>query len=234
MSDVIIERLTLLSNYYCTTPPPFNFFRRLTSSSAARHRRPLSSHHPPPTTCARHIVHRPCLPLVHCLCLLPPTLVASSTSAIPSFPRRPLSSAAHSPLAVLSARSRLSALAGCRITTSCDAAAYHPSALLPLVCRFPSSTRTLHHFHASLSNNAGVHRAGTLIFQIFQFRLTQKWYQCLPHRANCAKPRCALVADSVSRLIVRGREHSTTGSGRMMVRSGRGPISYPIGQPSGS
>ena len=137
-------------------------------------------------------------------------------------------------LPLLSARSRLSALAGCRITTSCDAAAYHPSALSPLVRRFPSSTRTLHHFHASLSNNAGVHHAGTSIFQMFQFRLTQKWYQCSPHRANCAKPRRALVADSVSRLMVRGREHSMTGSGRTMVRSGRGPISYPIGQPSGS
>ena len=137
-------------------------------------------------------------------------------------------------LPLLSARSRLSALAGCRITTSCDAAAYHPSALSPLVRHFPSSTRTSHHFRASLSNNTSVHRAGTSIFQMFQFRLTQKWYQCSPHRANCAKPRRALVADSVSRLMVRGREHSTTGSGRTMVRSGRGPISYPIGQPSGA
>ena len=41
-------------------------------------------------------------------------------------------------------------------------------------------------------------------------------------------------ADSVLRLMVRGREHSTTGSGRTMVRSGRGPVSYPTGQPSGS
>ena len=146
--------------------------------------------------------------------------------------RSRLPAALHLPL--LSARSRLSALAGCCITTSCDAAAYHPSALLPLVCRFPSSTHTLHHFHASLSNNDGVHCAGTSIFQMFQFRLTQKWYQCSPHRANCAKPRRALVADSVSRLMVQGREHSTMGSGRTMVRSGRGPISYPIGQPSWS
>jgi len=128
-------------------------------------------------------------------------------------------------LPFLSAGSRLSALAGCRITTSCDAAAYHPSALSPLVRRFPSSTHTSHHYHASLSNNAGVHRAGTSIFQMFQFRLTQKWYKCSPYRANCAKPRRALVADSVSRLIVRGREHSRMGSGWTMVRSGRGPIS---------
>ena len=120
-------------------------------------------------------------------------------------------------LPLLSACGCLSALAGCRITTSCDADAYHPSALLPLVRRFPSSTCTLHHFHASLSNNAGVHRAGTLIFQMFQFRLAQKWDRCLPHRAICAKPRCALVADSVSRLMVRGWEHSTMGSGPTMV-----------------
>jgi hypothetical protein len=31
-----------------------------------------------------------------------------------------------------------------------------------------------------------------------------------------------------------GWEHSTTGSGQTMVRSGMGPISHPTGQPSGS
>ena len=82
--------------------------------------------------------------------------------------------------------------------------------------------------------NAGVHRAGMSIFQMFQFCLAQKWYQCSPHRANCTKPRRGLVADSVSRLMVQGWEHSTSGSGQTMVRSGRDPISYPIGQPSWS
>jgi len=69
---------------------------------------------------------------------------------------------------------------------------------------------------------------------MFQFRPAQKWYRCSPQRANWTKPRRSPVADSVSRLMVRGREHSTTGSGRTIVRSGRGPISYPTGQPSGS
>ncbi len=53
-----------------------------------------------------------------------------------------------------------------------------------------------------------------------------KWDRFLPQRANCAKPRHVLVADSVSRLMMWGREHSTTGSGRTMVRSARGQ--YPI------
>jgi hypothetical protein len=63
-----------------------------------------------------------------------------------------------------------------------------------------------------------------------------KWYRCSPQRVNCAKPRRAPVADSVSRLMVQGREHSSTGSGRTMVRSRGGPISisHPTGQPSGS
>ncbi len=69
---------------------------------------------------------------------------------------------------------------------------------------------------------------------MFQFCPAQKWYRCSPQRANCAKPRRAPVADSVSRLLVQGREHSLTGSGRTMVRSRGGPISYPTGQPSGS
>ena len=108
-SDVIIERLILSSNHYCTTPPPF-----LTSFVACHHR-------PPPVIVGHscHIIRRPppalvtlsicpCLPLVHCLCLLPPTLVESSTLGIPSFPRRPLSSAARSCyLPLLSACSRL-------------------------------------------------------------------------------------------------------------------------------
>ena len=119
-------------------PPPL-----LTSFVAGHHRLPPvivgHSRHiirrPPPALVTLSV--RPCLPLVHCLCLLPPTLVASFTSAIPFFPLRPLSSAACSRrLPLLSARSRLSsALAGCRITTSCDAAASHPSALSPLVRR---------------------------------------------------------------------------------------------------
>ena len=52
-------------------------------------------------------------------------------------PRRPLSSSPGSCcLPLLSSRSRLSsALAGCCITTPCDAAASHLSALLPLVCQ---------------------------------------------------------------------------------------------------
>ncbi len=69
-------------------------------------------------------------------------------------------------------------------------------------------------------------RARMSNFQMFQFRLTQKWDRCSPQRANCAKARRKLIADSVSRLMVRGREHSTTESGRTMVRSGRVPISY--------
>jgi hypothetical protein len=52
---------------------------------------------------------------------------------------------------------------------------------------------------------------------LFQFCLTQKWDQCLPQRENCAKPRRKLIADSVLRLMVRGREHSTTGSGQTIV-----------------
>ncbi len=71
-------------------------------------------------------------------------------------------------------------------------------------------------------------------FEMFQFRPAQKWYRCSPQRANCAKPRRALVADSVSKLMVRGREHSWTGSGQTMVRSRGGPISHPTGQPFGS
>ena len=66
---------------------------------------------------------------------------------------------------------------------------------------------------------------------MFQFWLAQKWYRCSPQRANCIKPRRALVADGLSRLMVRGREHSSTGSGRMMVQSGGGPISHPTSQP---
>ncbi len=90
------------------------------------------SHHSLPTTCTCHVVRLSMS--ASCALSLPPV---AHSRAIPSFPRRSLSSATHSRcLQLLSARSRLSsALAGCRITTSCDAAASHPSALLPLACR---------------------------------------------------------------------------------------------------
>ena len=75
---------------------------------------------------------------------------------------------------------------------------------------------------------------GRRFFEMFQFRPARKWYRCSPQRANCAKPRSAPVADSVSRLVVPGWEHSSTGIGRTMVQSGGGPISHPTGQPSRS
>ena len=51
-----------------------------------------------------------------------------------------------------------------------------------------------------------------------------------PQRANRNKPRRALVADSVSRKMVRGWGRPTTGSGRTRARKGRGPIAYPTGK----
>ena len=42
-TDVIIERLLLLRNYYCTTSSPHIFFRCLTSSFSVHLRPPLSS-----------------------------------------------------------------------------------------------------------------------------------------------------------------------------------------------
>ncbi len=56
----------------------------------------------------------------------------------------------------------------------------------------------------------------------------------MPQRANCAKPRCTLVADGVSRLMVQGQGRPTMGSGQAMVRLGRGPITYPTAQLFGS
>ncbi len=149
--------------------PPFNFFHCLTSLSAAHHRRPLLSHHPPPTTCARHVV-RSSVSASRALSLPP----AAHSWAIPSFPWRPLSSAARSHcLQLLSAHSRLSsALDGCCITTSCDATASHPSALSPfarwrlclsLHCHshcaaapHPPAPRiiSMHHYQATLASIA--------------------------------------------------------------------------------
>ena len=103
-----------------------------------------------------------------------------------------------------------------------------------LIAPLPLIHPHLASFPCIIIEHTGVHCARTSIFQMFQFRLAQKWDRCSPQRANCAKLRCALVADSVSRLMVRGWEHSTSGSGQTMVRSGRGPISHPIGQPSWS
>ena len=79
-----------------------------------------------------------------------------------------------------------------------------------------------------------IYCAGKSILEMFQFRSAQKWDRCSPHRANWTKPKCTLVADSVLRLVVQGWEHSWTGSGRMMVRLGRGRNSHLTGQPSGS
>jgi hypothetical protein len=74
------NRKTNIGKQLLLHPPPFNFFRCLTSSSAARHCWPLSSHHrrPPPALVTLSV--RPYLPLVHCLCLLPPTLEQSPPS----------------------------------------------------------------------------------------------------------------------------------------------------------
>ena len=44
-----------------------------------------------------------------------------------------------------------------------------------------------------------------------------KWDRCSTWRANRAKPKRALVADSVSRLMVRGRGRPTMGSGQTLV-----------------
>ena len=121
---------------------------------------------PPPTTCAHHVIRSSVS--ASCALYLPP---AAHSQAIPSFPRRPLSSAARSRcLQLLSARSRLSsALAGCRITTSCDAAASHPSALLPLVCAAPHPPApriiSMHHYQATPASIA----PGCRIFKCFNF-----------------------------------------------------------------
>ncbi len=135
---------------------------------------------PPPTTCAHHVIRSSVS--ASCALYLPP---AAHSQAIPSFPRRPLSSAAGSRcLQLLSARSRLlSALAGCRITTSCDAAASHPSALLPLARRrlclslhchshcaaapHPPAPRiiSMHHYQATPASIA----PGCRIFKCFNF-----------------------------------------------------------------
>ncbi|KAL3780750.1 hypothetical protein ACHAW5_006420 [Stephanodiscus triporus] len=62
-------------------------------------------------------------------------------------------------------------------------------------------------------SNECIHRDGASIFEMFQFRLVQNWDRCSPQMANCAKPRRALVADSVSRLMVWGRGIHLAGSG---------------------
>ncbi len=48
---------------------------------------------------------------------------------------------------------------------------------------------------------------------------------------NCTKPRQTLIAAGVSRAIVPGGRCPTTGSRQMRVWLGRGPITYPTGQP---
>ena len=61
-----------------------------------------------------------------------------------------------------------------------------------------------------------------------------KWDRCSPQRANCTKPRHTIIADGVLKVMVPGRGRRTMGSGQTVVRFGRGPITYPTGQPSES
>ncbi len=53
----------------------------------------------------------------------------------------------------------------------------------------------------------------------------------MPQRTYCTKPRCTLIVDSVSRVMVPGWVRPMTASGRMRVRLGKGWITYPTGQP---
>jgi hypothetical protein len=46
--------------------------------------------------------------------------------------------------------------------------------------------------------------------------------------------RRALVANGVSKVMVPGRGHPTMRSRQMVVQFGRGPVTYPTGQPSES
>ncbi len=56
----------------------------------------------------------------------------------------------------------------------------------------------------------------------------------MPQRANCTKPKGTLIAAGVSKVMVPGQGFPTTGSRQMMVRLGRGPMTYPAGQSSES
>jgi hypothetical protein len=56
----------------------------------------------------------------------------------------------------------------------------------------------------------------------------------LTPEGNCTKPRHTIAADGVPRVMVLGQGRPTTGSGKPMVQLGRGPITYPTGQPSES
>ncbi len=55
----------------------------------------------------------------------------------------------------------------------------------------------------------------------------------MQQRANCTKPRGALVTNVVS-VMVPGRGRLKVGSGQTVVQLGGGSITYPTGQPSES
>ena len=56
----------------------------------------------------------------------------------------------------------------------------------------------------------------------------------MPQRANHTKPRGILIANGVLKVMVLGWGPQMIGSGQMMVRLGRGPMTYPAGQSSES
>jgi hypothetical protein len=75
---------------------------------------------------------------------------------------------------------------------------------------------------------------GRRFLKCFNFGLLKN-VTCARHRGQIAPNQDVRLLVMVCQdLMVRGREHSSTGSGPMMVRSGGGPISHPTVQPSRS
>ncbi|KAL3803306.1 hypothetical protein ACHAW5_009766 [Stephanodiscus triporus] len=90
-------------------------------------------------------------------------------------------------------------------------------AFLNMITSHSSQKSHFYHSYALLSIYACIHRDGTSVSQMFQFRLNQKWYQCSPHRANRAKPRRAARCRQCVEAYGAGAGALLTGSGRTMV-----------------